>query len=404
MQVTLQAIEQAAAQLEGQIIRSPCAYSQVLSRLTGAEVVVKFENLQFTASFKERGAFTKLISLTQAQRAAGVIAMSAGNHAQGVAYHAQRLGIAATIVMPRSTPNVKVENTRALGAEVILHGDTLEESAQRMQQLVGAHGYVVIHPYDDPHIIAGQGTLALEMLQDHPQLEVLILPIGGGGLAAGCAVAAKAISPGIEIIGVQAERFPAMRQTLADEEINCGPATIAEGIAVKRPGALTAEIIREQLDEIVLVSEDELERAVLLLLEVEKTVAEGAGAAGLAALCNLGERLCGRRVGLVISGGNLDMALLSSIITRGLVRSERLVRLVATISDSPGSLAGLTARLSELEANVVEVYHHRAFATVPLKSVDVELVLQTRGGEHLQQIIDGLDSAGYAVRQFVQAT
>ncbi len=399
MGVTLQNIQAAAEQLQGVVLNSPCAYSQTLSRITGAEVMVKFENLQFTASFKERGAFIKLSSLNDAQRRAGVIAVSAGNHAQGVAYHAQRLGIRAIILMPRTTPNVKVEHTRALGAEVVLHGETLEEAAERMQQRARDEQLTIIHPYDDEQIITGQGTIALEMLHAHPTLDALIIPIGGGGLIAGNAVAAKGLKPEIEIFGVQTERFAAMKQRLAGETVHCGPATIAEGIAVKNPGLITQEIISRLVDDITLVNEDEIERAVLLLLEVEKTVAEGAGAAGLAALIKHREHFAGRRVGLVISGGNLDMTLLSSIITRGLVRSARLARLVVTVSDTPGSLAGLTQRLFELEANVVEVYHHRTFATLPIKNVEVELVLQTRGANHLKEIIAGLDAFGYAVRR-----
>ena len=397
MSVTLADVERAAQRIAGAIVRTPCLRSETLSRITGAEVVVKFENLQFTASFKERGALAKLLSLSPAERARGVLAMSAGNHAQAVARHAGRLGIRATLVMPRATPSVKVEETRAFGAEVVLHGDDLDEAAERAEVLARERGAVFVHPYDDPDVIAGQGTLALEMLVDHPDLTALAVPIGGGGLAAGCAVATHAVAPGLELFGVEAERFPSMRQALAGEPIVCGRDTIAEGIAVKRPGLLTREILRRHLREILLVGERDLEQAVLLYLDVEKTVAEGAGAAALAALLRHAGRFRGRKVGVVLSGGNIDGLVLASIIERGLARKGRLVRLRVLLPDRPGTLAEVTRLLAEGGANVIEVSHERAFGRVPLREAQVEFVLATRGREHVEEIGAALRTAGYAI-------
>lgn len=391
-------IQQAAACIRGRVVETLCTVSPKLSALAGADVVLKFENLQFTGSFKERGALVKLLSLSEAQRQQGVIAMSAGNHAQAVAYHAQQLGIRAVIVMPRFTPNVKVERTRSFGAEVILHGESLDEAGVLTQQLLHEQGLHLIHPYDDAHIIAGQGTIALEMLAAHPDLEVLIVPVGGGGLIAGNAVAAKGLQPDISIVGVQTARFPSMRQALAGEVIRCGTSTMAEGIAVKQPGRLTCAIVRQAVDDIVLVDEDEIEEAVELLLRLEKTVVEGAGAAGLAALLAHRERFGGRKVGLILSGGNIDLILLSSIIQRSLVRSGRLVRLHVEVRDVPGGLADVTRLLADADANIVEVHHQRAFSSLSLQSADVEFVLLTRGLEHLQHIMQTLATGGYHVK------
>jgi threonine dehydratase len=377
---------------------TPCTFSPKLSELSGADVYLKFENLQFTGSFKERGALIKLLSLSDTQRAQGVIAMSAGNHAQAVAYHAQQLGIHAVIVMPRFTPNVKVERTRSFGADVILHGESLDEAAALTQQLLHERDLQLVHPYDDAQIIAGQGTIALEMLTAHPDLEVLIVPVGGGGLIAGNAIAARGLKPGISIVGVQTVRFPSMRQALAGEAIHCATSTIAEGIAVKQPGRLTSAIVREMVDDIVLVDEHEIEEAVQLLLRLEKTVVEGAGAAGLAALLAHRERFGGRKVGLILSGGNIDLIILSSIIQRSLVRSGRLVRLHVEVRDVPGGLAAVTRLLADADANISEVHHQRAFSSLSLQSADVEFVLLTRGLEHLQQIIDALGAEGYQVK------
>ena len=395
MTVTLNDIRNAAEVIHGSLVETPCTYSRTLSKITGAEVFLKFENLQFTASFKERGALVSILSLSREERRKGVIAMSAGNHGQAVAYHAQRLGVPATIVMPRLTPNVKVEHTIALGAEVILHGEGYDEAAAFAHKLVDKRDSHLVHPYDDEMIIAGQGTVAIEMLAAHPGLEVLVVPVGGGGLISGTAIAAKGIKPEIEIVGVEAERFPSMFQALRGVPIECGTLTIAEGIAVKNPGQRTLPIVRELVDEILLLDEGDIEEAVLLLLEVEKTVVEGAGAAGLAALLSKPNRFAGRKVGLILSGGNIDLLNLSSIIQRGLARSGRLVRLCVEAKDIPGSLADITKRLGDAEANIVEIRHQRAFTNLPLRLAEVEFVLQTRGLAQVHQVIDALTSAGY---------
>jgi threonine dehydratase len=394
----LASIQAAARSIQGAVERTPCVHSRTLSSITGAEIYLKLENLQFTGSFKDRGALVKLLSLSPEERKRGIIAMSAGNHAQGVAYHARRLGIPATIVMPRLTPNVKVEHTREHGAEVVLAGEDLEQAGLRARELQRERGLVFVHPYDDPEIIRGQGTVALEMLEDWPDLEVLVIPVGGGGLIAGNAVAARGVRPDIEIVGVQAERFPAMRQALRGEPIACGDATIAEGIAVSQPGELTLPIIRELVSEILLVDEDLLEQALMLLLEVEKTVVEGAGAAGLAALLGQPDRFARRRVGIIVAGGNIDLMILSSIIQRGLVRSHRLVQLRVEIRDVPGALADVTRLIGEAGGSIVQVHHHRAFTTAPLKSAEVEFVLETRGREHLDAILSALSAAGHKPR------
>lgn len=395
--VTAEDVRRAAARIAGAVVRTPCLVSQTLSEIAGAEVVLKFENLQFTASFKERGALNKLLGLTPDERARGVIAMSAGNHAQAVARHAGRLGIGATLVMPRYTPNVKVEQTRRFGAEVVLHGEDLSQAAAHATRLARERGLCFVHPYDDPAVIAGQGTVALEMLEDHPDLAALLIPVGGGGLAAGCALAAHAQAPALDVYGVEAARFPSMRQALAGEPITCGRDSVAEGIAVKQPGVLTSQVLARHAREILLVAEDDLEAAVLLLLEVEKTVAEGAGAAALAALLRERARFAGRKVGVVISGGNIDPLLLASILLRGLARSGRLVRLRVLLPDRPGALAEVTRLLADADANVVEVSHQRSFGGVPLREAEVELTLATRGREHVTQLRRALDALGYRV-------
>jgi threonine dehydratase len=395
MTVTPKDIRLAAELISGKVVETPCSLSRKLSHLTGAQVVLKLENRQFTGSFKDRGALVKLLSLTKGQRDAGVIAMSAGNHAQAVAYHAQSLDIPSVIVMPRFTPNIKVERTRSFGAEVILHGQGLDDASAFTQTLIQQRGLHLIHPYDDEQIIAGQGTIAIEMLSAFPDLDMLVVPVGGGGLISGNAIAAKSVHPNIEIIGVQASRFPAMLQAIRGERIVCGSATIAEGIAVNQPGQLTLPIVRELVDEILVVDEEDIEEAVRLLLEMEKTVVEGAGAAGLAAIVKYPHRFRGRQVGLILCGGNIDLLILSSIIQRGLVRSGRLVRLRVEVRDVPGALAEVTKCLGEVDANIVEVQHQRAFTSLPLQSADVEFVLMTRGLEHLQKIIKTLDDGGF---------
>jgi len=380
--------------IRGAVERTPCLHSRTLSQIAGCEVFLKFENLQYTASFKERGALAKLSTLSRAEREAGVIAMSAGNHAQGVAYHAQRLGIHAVVVMPRFTPSTKLEHTRAFGAEVVLEGDSLEDAGRVAHALARERRLVFVHPYDDPHVIAGQGTTALEMLAAVPDLDALVVPVGGGGLISGVALAGHALRPELEIFGVQAARFPSMKQALAGEPIECGDATIAGGIAVKLPGRLTLPIIREHVREILLVDEETLESAVLLLLEVEKTVAEGAGAAALAALLAHPAIFARRRVGVVLSGGNIDMLALAHVIERGLVRSARLARVVVRMRDVPGALAKVSAAIAEAGANIVEVRHERAFASAPSSEAEVEFVLETRGAEHLRDVVAALNATG----------
>ncbi|WP_440996517.1 threonine ammonia-lyase [Arhodomonas sp. SL1] len=395
MSLSVDNIRDAAAHIAASIVHTPCEHSRTLSQIAGCELYVKFENHQFTAAFKERGALNRLLALTPEERRRGVIAMSAGNHAQAVAYHAQRLGIHATIVMPRHTPNVKVRNTRAFDAEVHLEGEGVAEAGEYAGRLAKEHGYVFIHPYDDERVIAGQGTIALEMLEAHPTLDTLVIPIGGGGLIAGNAIAARALNPDIRIIGVQTTRFPAVRQALAGKPVQCGPATIAEGIAVKEPGRLTLPIIRELVDDVVLVDEPVIERAVLLFLDIEKTVAEGAGAAGLAAVLADPERFRGQRVGLILCGGNIDLLPLSSVIQRGLVRSGRIVRVRVGIPDVPGALADLTRLLADRGANVIQIAHQRTFTDLSLRATEVEATLETLGGEHTAEILGALREEGY---------
>ena len=398
MAVTLADIRSAAMAIRDAVTDTPCLHSRTLSEVTGAEVHLKFENLQFTAAFKERGALNKLLSLTPQQRAAGVIAASAGNHAQGVAYHAHRPGIPAVIVMPRFTPTVKVERTRSHRAEVVLHGENFDASQAHALTVAAARGLTMVHPYDDEKIIAGQGTLGLEMLAAWPQLETLIVPIGGGGLIAGVATAAKGIKPAIEVIGVQTERYPSMYRAVRGEPAQFGSNTIAEGIAVKAPGVLTLPIVRELVDDIVLVGEGVLEQAVVMLLEIEKTVVEGAGAAGLAALLAFPERFKGRHVGLILCGGNINPLMLADIIERGMVRAGRLTRLLVELTDLPGSLAAVATCIATTNANIEEVHHQRKFTHLPVQSAVVEFVLQTRDHAHGAEIVAALTAAGFVAR------
>ena len=397
--LTLDHIRAAAVRLHSQILQTPCVESRTLSQITGCQVFLKFENLQYTASFKERGACNKLVQLSAEERSRGVVAMSAGNHAQGVAYHAQRLGLRAVIVMPRFTPGVKVERTRGFGAEVVLHGDTLEEARAHAYALAEQQGLVFVHPYDDEAIIAGQGTIALEMLAEQPDLDTLVIAVGGGGLISGMATAARALKPGLRIIGVQAERFPAMFNAIKGTHLPQGSSTIAEGIAVGTPGRLTQAIVRETVDDLLLVDEGDIEQAIVMLLEIEKTLVEGAGAAGLAALLKHPERFAGQKVGLVLCGGNIDPLLLASIIERGMVRAGRLARIQVNARDVPGNLARITGIVAEAGANIDEVHHQRAFTLLAAQNVAVELVLQTRGREHVQQVIDALRAAGFDTQQ-----
>ena len=391
-------IQQAAERLQGQVLNTPCVESRTLSQLTGAQVFLKFENLQFTASFKERGALNKLAQLTATERAQGVIAMSAGNHAQGVAFHAQRLGIRAVIVMPRFTPGVKVARTRGFGAEVILHGDTLDAASEHARALAREQGLTFVHPFDDEAIMAGQGTLALEMLAQQPELDTLIVPIGGGGLISGVATAAKALKPGIRVVGVQTMRFPGAVNAVTGSHHPRGDSTIAEGIAVSTPGAHCLPVIRHCVDELLLVDEGDVEQAIVMLLEIEKTLAEGAGATALAALLRHPAGFAGRKVGLVLSGGNIDPMLLAAIIGRGMVRSGRLARVVVNTRDVPGSLARVTALVAQAGANVQEIHHQRAFTLLAAQHVEVEMVLQTRDAAHVQELLALLEAQGMQAR------
>ena len=394
MSVSLDDVREAAQRIAGALERTPCLHSRTLSRLTGAEVWLKFENLQFTASFKERGALNKLLSLGEAGRKRGVIAMSAGNHAQGVAHHATRLGARAVIVMPRGTPNTKVRSTQVLGAEVVLEGDTLADAARHAHELEVRENLTFIHPYDDPAIIAGQGTVALEMLEQAPELEILVVPVGGGGLISGMAVAAKALKPGIEVFGVESENYSAMHQRLNGLPVQVGGDTIAEGMAVRDVGELPVSILSSFQIKILTVEEETIERSIVALIEIEKTVAEGAGAAGLAALLQHPDRFAGKRVGIPICGGNIDSRMLSAVLMRGLVRDGKLVRLRVVMPDIAGSLAKVTTMIGAAGGNIIEVQHQRVFGTASIKSPEVEFVLETRDREHTHALVRALADAG----------
>jgi threonine dehydratase len=395
--VTLRDVEAAAATLAGFVKRTNFDHSRTLSDITGADIWLKFENLQFTATFKERGALNRLSALSADQRKQGVVAASAGNHAQGVAYHAARLSIPATIFVPAGTPTVKIENTRRHGATVIEGGATLEDAAHLAKEHGARGGLTYIHPYDDPLIIVGQGTIALEMLAAVADLDVLIVPIGGGGLISGIAVAAKSLQPDIEIIGVQATLYPSMYNVIKAQSLPMRGDTLAEGIAVKAPGSITSEIVRRLVDDIVLVTEQHIEHALSLLLTIEKSVTEGAGAAGLAAVLADPGRFKGRKLGLVLSGGNIDTRLLSGVLTRQLAREGRLSRLRFDIVDRPGQLAAVVAVLSNAGANVVEVLHQRIFTDLPAKAVVLEVVIETRDRSHLASTIEALKAADIRV-------
>jgi len=390
-------VEAARRRLAGALVDTDCDWSRTLSSILGCKIWLKFENQQFTASFKERGALNRLSALSAKEKKQGVIAMSAGNHAQGVAYHANRLSIPATIVMPVNTPTVKVVNTRRHGAEVILTGETVEEAAAFAHAHGRDKGLTFIHPYDDPLVIAGQGTLALEMLGTAPEIDTFIVPIGGGGLISGMGVAAKAVKPDIRLIGVQAALYPSMYNVIKGKRLPMRGDTLAEGIAVKAPGRITQEIVRRLVDDIILVTETQIERAVSLLINIEKTVVEGAGAAGLAAVLNDPARFKGRTLGLVLCGGNIDTRLLASVLTRELAREGRLTQLSIDLVDRPGTLGKVANILGEAGANIVEVTHQRTFSDLPAKAALLEVVIETRDRDHLKETVTRLKAAGLEV-------
>jgi threonine dehydratase len=395
--LTLEDIQAAARRLRGNVLETPCHRSRTLGEMAGCEVFLKFENQQFTASFKERGAFNRIAMLSDAERAQGVLTVSAGNHAQAVAYHTQRLGIRTTVVMPRFASAVKVENTRRFGAEVVLEGETFDDARRHGLQLAQQRGLNVVHPFDDLGVAAGQGTIALEMLAQQPSIDTLLVPVGGGGLIGGIAVAARAHASRVDVIGVQTERFPLAWNAVHGGDREAGQATIADGIAVKHPGSLTLPLIRSHVTDMLLVGEDDIEQAIVTLLEIEKTVVEGAGAVGLAALLRHGGRFAGRRVGLVLTGGNIEPLVLAEIIQRGMVRSARLARLRVDVRDVPGALAEVTSALGKLGANIDEVRHQRAFSSLSVERVQIEFVVQTRGVEHLERIIGAMAAQGFAI-------
>ena len=397
MTVSIDDIRRAHERIAPNIVRTPFDLSETMSALTGVQLYLKFENQQFTASFKERGALNRLLDLTPAQRTRGVIAMSAGNHAQALAYHGRRLGVPTTIVMPRTTPNAKVEQTRAHGAEVILHGSQFDETRAFTHELARERDLTLVHPYDDPAVIAGQGTLALEMLETESGIGTLLVPIGGGGLISGIAVAAKTLLPSIQIIGVQSERYPAAHHAfhgLDPSDVPDGD-TVADGIAVKSPGTLTMELIRRHVDDIVLVREKDIEQAIFMLAEIEKTVVEGAGAAGVAAVIRHADRFRGQDVGTILCGGNIDMMTLSSVLQRGMVRSHRLVRLEVEVPDVPGALGQVTQLIGELDSNIMEITHQRAFGASSARAAIVDMVLQLRGEEEAEHVLDALRARGF---------
>lgn len=397
--VTIDDIRAAQKLIAGQISRTPLSYSKTLSEITGAQVWVKFENFQFTASFKERGALNRLLNLNEDERRRGVIAMSAGNHAQGVAYHAARLGVPATIVMPNGTPFTKVEHTRRHGARVIIHGQSLVEASDYAHELCDKENLVFIPPYDDALVVAGQGTIGLEMLEDYADLECLIVPVGGGGLIGGVAVAAKAINPAIEIVGVEPAMYPSMDAALRQiKDVKCEGQTIAEGIAVKYVGQIPTDICRELVKEVLPVEEADMEQAVTLYCNVEKTVAEGAGAAGLAALLAYPEKFSGKKIGLILSGGNIDPRLLASVLTRSLVREQRIVRLRIVGDDRPGLLALVSKTIGDSGGNIIEVAHNRLALDVPAKGAEFDIMVESRDALHTQEIIDALTRIGYPPR------
>jgi threonine dehydratase len=398
MPIAYKDIETARDRLAGNVVRTPLLHSHKLSEITGAQIYVKFENLQVTNSFKDRGAFNKMSYLSEAERQRGVIAMSAGNHAQAVAYHARKLGIPAVIVMPETTPSTKVERTRSHGAQVVLSGETLADSQVTAEAMVKEKGYILIHPYDDDRIIAGQGTIGIEMLEDEPSLDCIVVPIGGGGVISGIAIAAKHIKPQIEIIGAEVKLYPSMYHALRGQPARCGGSTLAEGIAVKNVTERTIAICKQYVDDVRLVGESDIERAVMAYLSHQKTLAEGAGAAGLAAVLADPAHFRGRKVGLVLCGGNIDPRILASVIYRELEREHRIVNLRIQIDDRPGVLGRIASRLGQLGANILEVSHRRMFLDVPAKGAELEIMIETRDGRHADEIVESIESDGFTAR------
>jgi threonine dehydratase len=396
---TIDDIRAAAARIDGAVLRTPMMISRTLSEIIGAEVWLKFENLQFTAAYKERGALNKLLQLTDEERARGVIAASAGNHAQAVAYHAKRLGIPATIVMPSATPTMKVTQTEGHGATVVLYGAMFDDAYARARELAMENGYVFVHPFDDPQIIAGAGTVGVELLEDAPDLDTIVIPIGGGGLMSGVSIAARSLKPDVELIGVEAELYPSMKCAIEGCHLPLGGDTLAEGIAVKQPGELTSRILKDLANEVMLVSELDLERAVAMLVGIEKTVVEGAGAAGLAALLANKARFAGKKVATVLCGGNIDTHLLANVLVRDLVRQGRIARLQVAAHDQPGALAAITAKVYEAGVNVIDIRHSRIFTRLPAKDTMIEVECEARDAASIDDVVARLESAGFTVER-----
>ncbi len=396
-QLTLADVRAAAARIAGAVVRTPMLRSQTLSDIAGADIWLKFENHQFTAAYKERGALNALLQLSDEQRARGVIAASAGNHSQGLSYHGRRLGVPVTIVMPQTTPSVKVMQTESVGGQVELVGETFDEAYAHARELERERGLTFVHPFDDPQVAAGQGTGALEMLEEKDDFDCLVVPIGGGGLMSGMATVARALKPEIEMVGVQAELFPSMYSAVTGDERPCGGDTLAEGIAVKAPGQFTRQIIAELVDEVLLVKESTLEHSVSLLLQIEKTVVEGAGAAGLAAVLSNPERFAGKTVGLVLCGGNIDTRLLANVLLRDLARSGRLARLQVVLQDRPGALFKVMREFNAHDVNIIEIYHQRIFTTLPAKGLTAEIECEARDGGQIDRLVENLRAKGYVV-------
>lgn len=392
-------VRAAAERIRGAVVRTPTLHSRTLSKITGAEVWLKFENLQFTAAYKERGALNALLMMDDAVRSRGVIAASAGNHSQGLSYHGTRLGVPVTIVMPRTTPAVKIMQTESVGGKVLLEGETFDEAYAHARKLEQELGLTFVHPFDDPRVAAGAGTVALEMLEDAPDIDCMVVPIGGGGLMSGMATVARALKPDMDVVGVQAALFPSMYAKVNGRDMACGGDTLAEGIAVKAPGEFTSKVIAERVDEILLVEEDKLEKAVSLLLQIEKTVVEGAGAAGLAAVLAHRDRFAGRSIGLTLCGGNIDTRLLANVLLRDLARSGRLARLRITLQDRPGALFKVMREFNEHQVNIIEIYHQRIFTTLPAKGLITDIECEARDAEQLAALVAALRGEGYSVSQ-----